>query len=139
MRKVYGQDDRPQTLVSVRVTVTQEFCELTGPIVLFGRPIAGARGRDTGARIGEGVAFEVKAPQSGGSIKYWETVIPKGAVFVIHDVPQKAIEAQIGWRDAIGSFEIIQSHDTDTVALQTEREGLLARLVEIDHLLNKTP
>ena len=134
MREVYGRDDRPVPLVSVRITTDTEISGRRGPVTFFGRIVASAWGRDTGARIGEGVAFEKGKPDSGGSAKNWCTVVPKDCVIVIHDVPADAVEQELDWASWCGTYEIIQLA-IDQDALERERETLLARIAEIDNLL----
>lgn len=135
MREVYGRDDTPGAdLVSVRVIVSGTIYAGRGPVVLFGRTIASATGRDSGARVGDGVAFTQGAPRSGGSMKNWATEVRPGAVILIHDVPRAAVEARLNWEDSYGAFEIIESAP-NRQALEEERARLQARLAEIEQIL----
>jgi len=137
MREVYGQDDHPQELVNVKVTMSEDgIGEYHGPIVLFGRAIASAWGRDSGARIGDGVGFEKGGCESGGSAKNWKTIIKGGSVFTIFDVPKAAVENKLGWDDSYGKFEIVSPDDPSAV-LKAEKEALLKRIAEIDEELVK--
>ncbi len=106
----------------------------TGPVVLFGRTVASAHGRDSGAKIGEGVCFEAGGCTSGGSVKNWYTVIESGSVLTIYDVPRRAAEEKLGWSDSYGSFEIVEAADP-LAGLKAEKEALLKRLAEIDAIL----
>jgi len=132
LRKIYGRDDRPTELVSIRVTTVRAWEEYLGPIEMFGRVIASAHNRDGGAKVGEGVCFEKKKPTSGGSMKNWQTIIPDGAVFVVHDVPKAlALKKYDGL-----TVEIIESAPKlDVPALTEEKQRLLTRIAEIDALL----
>lgn len=135
MREIYGRDDSPAAdLVSVRVAVSGTIYAGRGPVVLFGRTIASATGRDSGARVGDGVAFTQGAPRSGGSMKNWATEIRPGAVILIHDVPRQAVEAELNWADSYGTYEIIASAPNRR-ALEEERARLQARLAEIEQIL----
>jgi hypothetical protein len=137
MRDAYGCDDRPAELVSVRVTLTTGLRAWCGPITLFGRTVASASGRDSGARVGDGVCFEEGCPESGGSVKNWRTIIPAGSIFVVHDVPRAAIEQRIDWQEDWGTAEIITTPAVpDRAALAEERAGLLKRVAEIDRALD---
>jgi len=131
MREVYGQDDRPADLVSVKVTMLSSKSEGRGPVVMLGRTIASAWGRDSGARIGEGVVFVEGGADSGGSVKNWETVVTKGSVIIIHDVPRALAEAN---PEGL-TLEILAEETPNLAALQEERERLLARVAEIDAIL----
>ncbi|OQA07948.1 MAG: hypothetical protein BWY65_01679 [Firmicutes bacterium ADurb.Bin373] len=137
MREVYGMDDMPQELVTVRVTVgDRNISKHTGPVVLFGRTIASAYGRDSGAKIGEGVCFEAGGCTSGGSVKNWYTVIESGSIITIYDVPRRAVEEKLGWSDSDGAVEIMEAVDP-LAGLKAEREALLKRLTEIDAILSE--
>lgn len=135
MREVYGMDDLPQELITVKVMVGDDtISKHTGPIVIFGRTIASAFGRDSGAKVGEGVSFEKGTCRSGGSMKNWYTIIEAGSVLTIYDVPRRAVEEKLGWSDEYGTFEIIEAADP-LAALRAEKEALLKRLAEIEVIL----
>ena len=135
MREVYGEDDMPQELVTVYVKVGDNpIEEHTGPVVMFGRTIASAFGRDSGAKLGDGVCFSAGGATSGGSAKNWYTILRANSEFTIYDVPKLATEQKLGWDDDYGIFEIVESADP-MVALKAEKEALLKRLAEIDELL----
>ena len=65
--------------------------ELQGGCELFGRPIAKAYGRDSGAKAQDGIFLLEGKFQSGGSVKNWKTYVTK-ATFEIHDFPVAALE-----------------------------------------------
>jgi hypothetical protein len=54
---IFGQDDRPTKLVDVYVKVKEKLCCLQGPVTLFNKIVGSARGRDSGAKVGEGIIF----------------------------------------------------------------------------------
>lgn len=93
MEEFFGRTDLPDDsrIVTVRVTVTEELSEEHGPICLFGRVIASAGGRDSGAKVGSGVSFIKGYPRSGGSRQYWKTLIPAGAVFDVDGIHESVI------------------------------------------------
>lgn len=143
LRAVYGRDDMPaadEKLVRVRVTALQNISADRGPIVLLGRIIASARGRDSGARVGEGVAFIDGKPQSGGSVKNWTTEISEGSIFVVADVPTTLLGEldETGWRgQKLYRYEIIDDdRDEQLRKLQARREELAAALADIDAQIN---
>jgi len=137
MREVYGQDDLPQELVTVKVAIgDKSISEWTAPVVMFGRNVASARGRDSGARPGDGVCFEKGGCNSGGSMKNWYTVVSAGSEITIYDVPRLAVEQKLGWKDEYGTFEVIEADDP-LAALKVEKEALLKRLAEIEELLSE--
>ena len=124
----------------VRVTALQNISADRGPIVLLGRIIASARGRDSGARVGEGVAFIDGKPQSGGSVKNWTTEISEGSIFVVADVPTTLLGEldETGWRgQKLYRYEIIDDdRDEQLRKLQARREELAAALADIDAQIN---
>ncbi len=69
------------TLISIEVKVLQKFYEYESAATIAGFTIARAYGRDSGAKIGEGIAFIEGSPDSGGSRKNWATVVKEGSVF----------------------------------------------------------
>jgi hypothetical protein len=62
-----------------------------GAVELFGRTIAKARGRDSGAKLGDGIILLNGSVDSGGSVKNWTTDVDEAA-FIIKDFPQPATE-----------------------------------------------
>lgn len=65
--------------------------ERTQPVELFGRTIARAFGRDSGAKLGDGIILLSGSVDSGGSVKNWSTDV-SNATFIIKDFPQPATE-----------------------------------------------
>lgn len=138
MMDVYGETDLPETSgrLTLSVTATRELSKYCGPIVLFGKIIASAHGRDSGAYPGEDVCFILGDPDSGGSSKNWKTVIPKGSEFRIFNVPRSMYEKYIETSEEYPDIEVENiTCDIDVKALKEEREKLLKRLEEIDDLL----
>lgn len=69
----------------------KNFFESRGPVTLFGRTIAKAFGRDSGARLGDGIVLIKGEMESGGSVKNWSTCV-RDATFEIQNFPKPAIE-----------------------------------------------
>jgi hypothetical protein len=133
LRDVYGMDDSPVELVSVRVTAKKDLVGHREPIILFGRVVAAARGRDTGARLGDGVAVTHGDATSGGSMKNWKTIIEEGTELIIHDLPKSAVSAELDIDLDDIDYEIIAPEGDDRKAqLEKEKEQLLARIQEIE-------
>jgi len=100
---------------------------VTGAVVLFGRTIAKASGRDTGARLGDDIIWLSGNYTSGGSAKYWKTIVENGN-FEIQNFPvartefedvQKAIAE--GW---------VEIKSTETKRTREEIESEIATLKE---------
>lgn len=92
---IYGCDDRPHPTCSVRVTAKEVFWKAKGAVTLFNRVVAKAWGRDSGAKVGEGVVFVKGQPTSSGSVKNWATEIPENCEFIMRDIPLRAVENKI--------------------------------------------
>ena len=137
MMEVYGESDISTAAAKVDVKIEAIDC-LTGyreAYSIMGRTIAQAWGRDSGARIGDGIDFLKGAPESGGSAKNWTTEIPKGSVFVVHKVPESIAQTFISEEHPDIKAEIVTAPKVDKKALEEERERLLKRLAEIEALL----
>lgn len=140
MREVYGETDisSPAVKVDVKIETTEHLAGHCEGFSLMGRTVAQAWGRDSGAKIGEGVDFLKKSPCSGGSAKNWETQIPKGAVFVIHNVAQEIAQKFVSEDHWGMKVEIVTAPKIDRKALEGERKRLLARIEEINRILEET-
>ena len=138
MMEIYGQTDEVQAeTVNVIITFNAEQSEYRNSYQMFGRIIARAFGRDSGAIIWDNVSFLNGAPSSGGSTKNWITKIPAGCVVKIYGVPRGLAEKEIvNLKNGI-TAQIESIEDFDRASLESEREMLMARIVEIDAILNR--
>ena len=136
MRKVYGECDLPNDSpkVTVKLSFSEKVVEYCGPVTIMGKIIASAKGRDSGASVGDDVVFIEGSPESGGSRVNWTTVVPSGSVVVLHGVPSEILEEKLP--EGV-TFEVISESKPDRAALLRERERLLARLAEIDKELEE--
>ncbi|WP_044502792.1 hypothetical protein [Megasphaera massiliensis] len=109
LTSVYGYDpENQESSINVEVFVKSELWgEGRDGVYMFGRQIARAFGRDSGAKIGESVSFFSGDPESGGSAKYWGAIIPEGANFVVYDVPEGALKLENEYADYIDIKPII--------------------------------
>lgn len=138
-RGIYGEwpsnngDSAPSETVTARVTVNSIWSAYNAGLFLFGRQIARATGRDSGARMGDGiVVLEGEGFYSGGSMKNWRTFCSKGTIFEVRDIPKLAYEKCVFEE---GTIEIVDEN-INRNALLEEREALMKRLSEIDQILN---
>lgn len=93
-RNVYGTDGSAADaadLVTVRLTLKRSVEEHTSAIYFAGREVCGARGRDSGARLGPGVVLLEGRITSTGSAKNWYTSAEAGSVFEIRDLPRSHV------------------------------------------------
>ena len=135
LMEVYGTDGSPETgadLVTLRVTLNQDWAARTDPLYLAGRCVARAYGRDSGAKLGDGVVVVAGRFTSGGSVKNWNTVGRAGTVFEIRDLP-RAAAGKAAESFERGDAQIIEPSQPDRKAqLMEEKAVLLARLAEIN-------
>ena len=140
MMDVFGETDLPTEgdRFTLRLTFTDDVCEKRQSVCLFGKEIARAWGRDSGAKIGDDAVYiEGKMPTSGGSMKNWCTVIPEGCVIKVRNVTEVAYAAQE--EKGFDGFDVerVEEQAVDRLALLEEKEKLTARLAEIERLLSE--
>lgn len=156
---IFGETDvaPAEETVTVVVEYLHNVSAVRGAVTLGGLTIARASGRDSGARLGPGVAFISGQPRSGGSHMNWMTIIPAGCVVELYRVPLKkaqrllrsnADEYKITYRreqppEARQSKELRQDPEPandlqklDRAALVAEKRRLYERLSEINRLLD---
>lgn len=110
--------------------------EYRGPVVLFGRTVARAFGRDSGARLGDDVIFISGTYSSGGSVKNWNTTV-SNATFEIKNFPIPSIELpevkkaiEEGWCEV--KFSKKKRTSTE---IETEIKTLKLRIIELENEL----
>ena len=135
----YGDDGYRYSLCDVQISLPNGYYVDKDTINFFGRPVARAFGRDSGAKVFDGVKIKEGGFQSGGSAKHWVTCAEKGTVIVLRDVALPLVE-QMQYDDVV--VEIINRdvrqptpQNLDKATLIAEKAELLARLVEINAVL----
>jgi len=124
---IFGTDgDTTNELVTVKTTVKTECTRK--PVSFHGRTLASAWDRDSGAKLGEDVALLDGIITSGGSTKYWSTIVD--GTFLVHNFPKVKAE-ELG-------LEIVENKAIDFDMLKAEKERLLSRIRDIDAILSKT-
>lgn len=134
MMAVYGETDKADDSekVTVKVTFNEEEYATCESIFLFGKAIARAMGRDSGARVCDDVTVLSGKLTSGGSARNWRTVATEGTVIKVRNVPKAAL-GLTGEMNV--TVEVIEEKELDRAALIAEKEKILARLAEIEKLL----
>ena len=136
MREVYGETDLPDE--EERVTVDVTFLEMVQDwhdgVTVFGRQLCRAFGRDSGAKVGDGVTLIEGEIGSGGSRANWTTVVHEGAKFRIRNLAKAALQIESDYNIKV---EEVKEDGVNKEALRIEREKLLARLAEINALLGE--
>lgn len=135
-REHYGFDDQsPPELVDIEIYWENAARVYTAPITYGGIQIARAYGRDSGAKMADGVKIIDGGFSSGGSMKNWTTTCQPGTRVLIRDVPRAIFIAESDDADNDFTAKIVSEQPTNNTALQAEREKLMARIAEIDNIL----
>ena len=140
LKDVYGfngsEDDGKRC--TVEITFNESDYVDKDAIKIGGLEIARSFGRDSGARIGEGVIVLEGGFTSGGSRSNWDTRVKEGTKIKIKNFPEWILNDQEAGTNVSG-FEIkkISESSIDREKLIKEKEELLARLAEIDKLLEE--
>ena len=135
---VYGVNDLTNDLVDVWVTIPEGHYVggAQAPAKMFGKVIATAWGRDSGAKWGPDIVNKNSKCSSGGSTKNWITDVSSGT-FKIKNVSKSRIEQEKDdYLEEGFVFDIIEK-GIDKEALREEKERLLLRLAEIDKILKE--
>lgn len=137
MRRVYGECDLPDdsARVTLKLTFHEEVDALRAPVILFGKTIASASGRDSGCIVGTDVSFLSGEPVSAGSAKNWYSRILADSVVILRNVPATLLDDPL----PDGVEAVVADEKPDCAKLLQERERLLARIAEIEEQLRVLP
>lgn len=135
----YGTDGTTAgDVVTLRIEWRKSRGVSQGPIEVYGRTIARATGRDSDARLGDGIAVLDGGFGSGGSVKNWTTSVREGTVVLVRDFPRVRADELLSAQteEDVRRYSIEDEvMAIDRPALHAERERLVARIAEIDALL----
>jgi hypothetical protein len=138
-KEIYGTDGSSTEMVDLRATFLGENygqSRVREGYYLGGIQVARAFGRDSGAKITEGVIVEKGGFSSCGSMKNWYTRVSVGTVLKLKSLPTDLVEnLKINLKN--WKFEIISEKKIDLEALKAEKARLETRLVEINSLLGE--
>lgn len=133
--RVYGTDGIKEDFCTLRIEWKADESVGKGPIIAHGRKIASAWGRDSGAKLGDGVILLSGSFHSGGSMKNWETRVREGTVVLVRDFPRKEAEARTVKESSCRVYSIYEEIDNNITKLKEEKERLETRLKEINEIL----
>lgn len=135
MEDVYGYSDQVSNdTVTLKVMFLSDASSICSDVVLFGKVMAHARGRDSGARVGDDVAYIHGGASSGGSVKNWRSIVKEGSVAILSNVNKHVYKRAEADPDI--QVEIVEASGNDRQKLLEEKERLLKRIAEIDELLD---
>lgn len=136
MKEIYGYaDNEINEKVTLKIHVKESVSKKHGDVILFGKILSHATGRDSGARSGSDVAYIHGSAYSGGSVKNWESVVSEDSEILLHNVNKNLYEEYLENPQEEYEIEVV-TDSIDSAALKQEKELLLKRIKEIDHLLN---
>ena len=136
-RNTYGTDgsDNGETVtIKAELTSEDEDFERCGGYYLGPVCIGRAFGRDSGAKLSSNIVCLQGGLTSGGSVKNWATVVRKGTVIEIRDLPKGTAQELLDNPPIFWETSAVDER-IDREALVAERERLVARIAEIDKLL----
>ena len=134
MSDIYGYTDiSANETVTLRITFNSRAQETRGDVVLYGKVVAHACGRDSGARAGDDVAFIVGMPEGGGGAKNWVSAVESGSVVILNSVNKNIYAKEKPAYDV--TVEVMSTANTDRDSLIKERQRLMNRIEEIDRIL----
>lgn len=134
--RVYGKYVDEVGRVDLRVRLKPGWYADKAPLIVAGRILARAFGRDSGAKMEDGVIALQGGFTSGGSMKHWDTRTKGGedTVAVIYHVPrQKALEIIDDLPD--GVLEATIEGEEQPIDTQAYRAGRKAAGVIYDNML----
>lgn len=133
--KIYGTDGIINLfeLVTVKVTILEDWESCKQGLYLYGREIAKAFSRDSGVKIGPGIII-LGEVRSGGSRKNWKTIVEKGTILEIRDIPKKIYKTEKPPKEV---YVELFSENLDKKALLIEKKYLEEKITKIKILLEK--
>lgn len=136
MKEIYGYaDNEINEKVTLKIHVKESVSKKHGDVILFGKILSHATGRDSGAHPGSDVAYIHRSAYSGGSAKNWESVVSEDSEILLHNVNKNLYEEYLENPQEEYEIEVV-TDSIDSAALKQEKERLLKRIKEIDHVLN---
>ena len=131
---VYGHYfDEAVEIVDIRITCSESVSGSREPIYCGPREIARAWGRDSGAKLGDGVVQLEGWIDSGGSVKNWRTDCSADSIFEVRDFPRTQLEKI---DTAVWSVEIIAEGTADAAKIDTPTIASSVREERIEAMRN---
>ena len=137
--KLYGMDDFTNDFVNVMVTIPKN-TDLDGyqkPAKMFGKAIAIATGKKSGAFWGKDIVNISSHCGSDGSYKYWVTYVSSGKFKIKNVSKARVLEEKDKYEEKGFIIEILETSEVNKEILLEERERLVERLNEIDKILQE--
>lgn len=137
----YGETGEEQKR-TYKITATQKYSECRASVTAGGLVIASATDRDSGAKVGEGVYLLEGDIDSGGSAKYWSTVVKEGSVFQVEMTEEQARRAATeGWAvevintETSKKDEIIDQLNSAMGVINAKGDNMAEAIAKMEELL----
>lgn len=139
MVDVYGYSDiKENETISLKITVNNEIACMCEDVMLFGKIVSHATGRDSGAKMGNDVSYISGAATSGGSEKHWKSVVEAGSVVMLSNVNKNIFEKyEKEYNEKYDITIEVLENKINKQKLLEEKERLVKRIEEIDRLLQE--
>ena len=136
---LYGMNDFTNDFVNVWVTIPQyhHLEEIRGPVKMFGKVIATATSKTSGALWGKDIVNMSSNCESFGSIKNWSTYVSCGKFKIKNVSKARVLEEREMYEEDGFIIEILESSKVNKKVLLEERAGLSERINEIDKTLQE--
>lgn len=139
--KHYGETGEEQKR-TYKIVATRTHEERLASVTAGGLVIASARGRDTGAKVGEGVYMLEGDIDSSGSVKNWNTWVEEGSVFQVEMTEEQANRAATeGWEvtpieaEASKKDEIIDKLNAAMGVINAKGDNMAEAIAKMEELL----
>lgn len=135
MQDVYGETDIFSDLkrCDAKLTFHKSVSEKGGGVYFFGKCLARSYGPKSNVEFDNGVCYlEGKCTCTGGR-NSWSCVVDAGSVVMLYDVPETLVRKEKRHPDV--DYEIFERVNDNRIRLEREKRTLLARIAEIDALL----
>lgn len=137
----YGETGEEQKR-TYKIVATRTHEEHTAPVTAGGLVIASAMGRDTGAKVGEGVYMLEGDIDSTGSVKNWYTWVEEGSVFQVEMTEEQARRAALeGWEvstvetEKSKKDEIIDALNVAMGVINAKGDNMAETIAKMEELL----
>lgn len=102
-------------LIDVTIKANTDVTTRRRSVDFRGRTVAESSGRDSGARLGDGVAKVSGRATSSGSVKNWCTYVTKGSEFIVQGIPRAVAKRYMEREESKRTWTIL-----DPVFLESE-------------------
>lgn len=136
MEDTFGYSDiSTNETIKLRIKFLDDEFASQESVDVFGKRVAVAYGRDSGAKVGEDVILESGEISSGGSARYWTSKVSEGSIFYLFNVNKNLfLKEKDNLPYNIKILEVIEE-ECGNKRLIEEKERLLARIEEINRIL----